>query len=177
MTTLRTLFDICLLRGRAQDLPTSIALVGLAAGVGILIDTFSLPGDKFELRYVVFAILQTGLFGAGLWLVLKLRGFTARWIQTATALYAANALFSLLILPLTPALHALAKSGGTSTPGWEVLMASMLSIWFLGVMARVLREALESSLAAGIALSIALMIGVFIVGSMLAAMLGLYAES
>jgi len=177
MDILRTLFDICLLRGRPQDLPTSSALVMYAAGIGVVIDTFSMPGQGFEFRHLVFAILQTGLFGGLLWVVLKWRGHAARWIQTATALYAINALFSLLVLPLTPALHEMGGPDGQPVFGWEILLAFLLSVWFLAVMARVLREALEVSLLASVGASLALMISVFVIGTILAAMLGLYASS
>lgn len=177
MATLQLLIEICLFRGKTQDLPASINLVALAAIASILVDSISFPGREFEFRHLLFAVLQSGLFGAGLWLILKLRKFPARWIQTATALYAINAFFSVLVLPLTPALQEMAKADAQLVFGWQALVAVLLSGWFLAVMAQVLREALEVSLLASFAASLALMIAVFMAGSLLAAFLGLYAES
>lgn len=176
MATLRLLIEICLFRGKTQDLPASVNLVALAVIASVLVDTFSFPSQGFELRHLLFAVLQSGLFGAGLWLVLKLRKFPERWLQTAIALYAINAFFSLLVLPLTPALQEMAKADAQMVFGWQALVAVFLSGWFLAVMTQVLREALETSLLAGFAASLALMIAVFMAGSLLAAFLGLYAE-
>jgi len=177
MNTFRTIIDICLLRGKPQDLPTSFNLVLLAAGAGIVIDALSLSGNGLDMQQLLFAALQTVLFGAGLWLLLKQRGFVSRWIQTATALYAVNALFSLVILPLLPALYDMARADPPTTMGWQQLAAVVLSGWFLAVMAQVLREALEVSLGAAVVISLALMIALFMVGTLLAAMLGLYAPT
>ncbi len=176
MATLRLLIEICLFRGKTQDLPASVNLVALAVLASILVDTASFPAPGFEFRHLLFAVLQSGLFGGGLWLVLKWRKFPERWIQTASALYAINAFFSLLVVPLAPALQEMAKADAQLVFGWQALVAVFLSGWFLAVMTQVLREALETSLLAGFTVSLALMIAVFVVGSLLAAFLGLYAE-
>lgn len=176
MHFLRLIIDICLLRGRTQDLPTSPQLLVLAALAGALVDYLSMPNREFDLGRLLFVVFQAVLFGAGLWLVLKLRGFPARWVQTATALFAANALFSLLLLPLMPALAEMIQAGPQATLGWQGVVMMVLSGWFLAVMARVLREAMESSLLASFALSLALIFAVRMAGLLLAPLFGLRVE-
>jgi len=177
MKIISTLFQICLFRGKPQDLPTSSALVMVAAAGGVAIDALGLPGEGLDGRNLVFAVLQTGLFGLGVWLLLSMRGFAARWTQTVTALFATNALFSLAMLPLTPFLHQMLQATTPVEPGWQVIVAFVISSWFLAVVALIMREALEVGLLASFGVALALMFGVFIVGSMLAAVLGLYPQS
>jgi len=177
MSTFTTLLQICLFRGKPQDLPTSTGLLLGAALSGIAIDALGLPGAGLDGRNLVFALLQTTLFGFGVWLVLSTRGFSARWIQTSTALFAVNALFSLLMLPLTPALHQMLQSTGPVEPGWQVMVAFLISSWLLAVVALILREALEVGLLASFGVALALTFGVLIVSSMLASMLGLYPQA
>jgi heme/copper-type cytochrome/quinol oxidase subunit 3 len=174
MNTLRLLIDICLLRGKAQDLPAAVALVVLTALAGILVDYLSLPERGFHVGRLLFVVSQTVLFGAGLWLVLKLRGFPARWTQTVTALYAANAAFSLLLLPFLPALAETLTRGQDSALGWQMYLVLAVSGWFVAVMARVLREAMESSLLAAFVATLALIFAVRVAGLALAPLFGLH---
>jgi len=174
MHTLLLLFDICLLRGKAQDLPTSSTLVALTALAGILVDYLSLPDHGFNVARLLFVASQTVLFGAGLWLVLKLRGFPARWTQTVTALYAANAAFSLLLLPFLPALAETLKQAQDIALGWQMVVVLAVSGWFIAVMVRVLREAMESSLLGGFVVALALIFAVRVVGLTLAPLFGLH---
>ena len=175
MPFLRLIFDICLLRGKPQDLPASHTLLVLAALAGVVVDFLSLPNREFDFGRLLFIVTQAVLFGTGLWMLLKLRGFAARWTQTATALYAANALFSLLLLPLIPALAEMLEAGPPASLGWQGMLMMVLSGWFLAVMARVLREALEASLLGSFGLSLALIFAVRLAGFALAPLFGLKA--
>lgn len=177
MNTLRILLDICLLRGKAQDLPTSINLVALTALAGIVIDYLSLPERGFDAGRLLFVVSQTVLFGAGLWVVLKLRSVPARWTQTVTALYAANAAFSLLLLPLLPALAETLRQGPDMALGWQGYVVLAVSGWFMVVMARVLREAMEVSLLGAFVVTLALIFVVRITGMALAPLFGLHIAS
>jgi hypothetical protein len=177
MNVLRVLLDICLLRGKPQDLPTSTNLLAAAAVAGVVVDYLSLPDRRLDLGQLAFVLFQVALFGAGVWAVLKLRGVPARWIQTATALFAANALFSLLLLPLLPALEQMLKAGPEATPGWQGYAMLLISGWFLLVMSRVLREAMESSLLASFFTSLGLIFGVRVVGLVFAPLFGIPAEA
>jgi len=177
MNTLRLLLDLCLLRGRAQDLPTSTHLVGLTAVSSVAVDVLSLPDGGADLGRILFVASQVVLFGASIWLVLKLRGFPARWMQTITALYAANTAFSLLLLPFLPALAAMVEAGPGKPIGWQAYVMLALTGWFLAVTARVLREATEWPLLPSLLVSIACIAVVRVVGIMLAPLFGLAVQA
>lgn len=176
MSWLRQIIEICLLRGKPQDLPTSVNLLALAALAGALVDYLSMPSRGIEIGRLLFVLFQVGLFGGGLWLVLKLRNFPARWVQTATALFATNAVFSLLLLPLVPALAEMIQAGPEATLGWQGVVMVVLSGWFLAVMARILREAIETSLLGSFAVSLALIFAVRMIGVALAPLFGIGVE-
>jgi len=176
MNTLRLLIDLFLFRAKPQDLPTSPRLLAMAVAVGVLVDVLSLPDGRLDPGRWLFIIVQAGLFGLGVWLVLRSRSVTARWTQTATALFAANAFFSLLLLPLMPALVEMMKAGPEAAPGWHAYVMLAVSGWFLAVMARVLREALETSMALSLIITLALIFAVRMLGLLMAPLFGLHGE-
>lgn len=176
MKTLRLVIEICLLRGRAQDLPAGMPYVWLSGVTSAAVDLLSLPAAEISPGHVLFIAMEVLLFGATLWVVLKLRGVPERWMQAVTALYAANAVFGLMLLPLVPALAEfarLAQQGATPAAGWEVYITMFLSGWFLAVMTRVLREATGWSLGLSLAATFASVAFVRIVGAILASAFGL----
>ena len=127
----KIILDICLLRGRAQDLPASMNLVWLTAVVSVAVNALGMPEPDLDLAQWLFIASQAVLFGAAVWLLLRLRGFPARWMQTVTALYAVDAVFSLLLLPFLPALMEMIKQGPETKPGWEAYLLLALSGWLL----------------------------------------------
>lgn len=176
MKTFRLIIDICLLRGRAQDLPVGMQYVWLSGIASAAIDLLSLPTAGINAGTVVFIAMEAVLFGATLWTLLKLRGVPERWMQAVTALYAANAVFGLMLLPFVPALAEfvrLVQQGANPAPGWEVFVSMFLRGWFLAVMTRVLREATDWSLGLSLVATFACLAFVGIVGALLASALGL----
>lgn len=172
MNLLRLFLDICLLRGRAQDLPTSTNLVLGTALASVVIDFLSLPDDARNPGHLLFVASQVALFGLAVWLLLRQRGFPERWTQTTTALYAVNAAFSLVLMPFLPALAEMLKQGPGATPGWPAYLALALTAWFLAVMARVLHEALEVGMLASFFLSLAVIFAVRMLGLVLMPLFG-----
>jgi hypothetical protein len=177
MNTLRLLLDICLLRGRAQDLPASMNLVWLTAATSVAVDVLSLPDGGAGLGRILFVASQVALFGASIWVVLKLRGHPARWVQTISALYAANTAFSVLLLPFMPALAAMVEAGPGTPVGWQAYVMLALTGWFLAVTARVLREATEWPLLPSLLVGIACIMVVRIAGYELAPLFGLSVQT
>ena len=172
MNTLRTILDLCLLRGRPQDLPTSKHLLWLSAGASVMVDVFSVPAGKLDVGHLLFLVLQVALFGAVVWGLLMARGFPARWIQTMTGLYSTNALFSLLLIPFLPALVEMVKQEPGSVLGWQAYVMLLLSGWFLAVMTRIMREATEWSLPLSLLASVACVALVRMLGLLLAPLFG-----
>lgn len=176
MNVLRLFLEICLLRGKPQDLPTSMPLLVLTALAGVAVDYLSLGSDDFSVGQLLFVLFQVVLFGGGLWLILRQRRFANRWIQTTTALFAANAFFSLLLVPLLPALEQMLRAGPQAAPVWQGYVMLAVSGWFLAVMARVLREAIEVSMLVSFVTSLVLIFAVRVTGMVLAPLFGIAAD-
>jgi heme/copper-type cytochrome/quinol oxidase subunit 3 len=169
----KIILDICLLRGRAQDLPASMNLVWLTAAASVAVNALGMPEPELDLAQWLFIASQAVLFGAAVWILLRLRGFPARWMQTVTALYAVDAVFSLLLLPFLPALMEMIKQGPEIKPGWEAYLLLALSGWLLLIIARILREATEWPLPLAFLAGFATLLAVRILGHLLAPLFGL----
>lgn len=176
MHILKIIFDICLLRGRAQDLPASMNLVWLTAAASVAVNAVGMPERATNLAQLLFIISQAALFGAVIWLLLRLRGFAARWMQTITALYAVDAVFSLLLLPLLPALMEMIKQGPEAKPGWEAYLLLAISGWLLLIIARVLREATEWPLPLAFLAGFTSLMAVRLIGHVMAPLFGLLVQ-
>ena len=177
MNFLKTILDICLLRGRTQDLPAAMGLVWLTAVASVAVNSVGMPGQDLSIAHVLFIASQAALFGAVVALLLLLRGFPARWMQTITALYAVYAVFSLLLLPLLPALVEMLKQGAEVKPGWEGFALLFLSGWLLLIIARVLREATEWPLPLAFLAGLTSLLVVRMLGYLLVPFFGLSAQA
>ncbi len=175
MPTLKIIFDICLLRGRPQDLPASRNLLWLTALATVVTGyarVVRVEGPGVGGLFLV--IFQAIIFGAVVWTILKMRGRPERWLQSIVALYAMNTVFSLMILPVLPQLveagkHALAAfHQGAATPiGWELWFASAADIWYLLVMTQVMRHATELTFGLSALISFSALVAVGMVEMLL----------
>ena len=175
MNFLKNILHVCLLSGRAQDLPAAMGWVWLTAIASVLVNSLGLPTKNLDVLHVVFIASQVALFGAVVALLLRLRGFPARWMQTMTALYAVDTVFSLLLLPLLPAVVEMLKQGSEVKPGWEGFALLFLSGWMLLVIARVLREATEWPLPLAFLAGLTSLLAVRMLGLLLVPLIGLKA--
>ena len=152
MSIAKIIIDICLLRGRPQDLPASTSLLWLAALSTVVVDYAGIASiyGHGGMR-LLLVVIQVFLFAGVVWAVLQLRGHAERWLQTIIALFAANTIFSLILLPVLPQLALLIKQGSAPQAslqiGWEIYFALACSIWYFMVMTQVMRHALAWPLA------------------------------
>ncbi len=152
MSVIRTLVDICLLRGKPQDLPASRSLVWQTALFSLISDYFIDNLHPAILMRLLFAAAQAGLLGAVVWGALKVRGFPERWMQTISPLYAAGAVINLLAWPVfTYVISPDAPGSGN----WAMVVGIGMTVWFLAVMTNVMHHALELSVGRSAAVSIA----------------------
>ncbi len=152
MSAIRTLIDICLLRGKPQDLPADRSLLWQTALLSIA-SNFAIDNlhPTVTMRFL-FASMQTVLLGAVVWGALRLRGFPQRWVQTIAPLYAAGALINLLAWPL---FSLLVVPNTPSSGSWAMMLAVSMTAWFLAVMTNVMHHALELPLGRSALVSIA----------------------
>lgn len=177
MNFLKNILDICLLRGRVQDLPTSTSLLAMTGFASVIVNAFSLPGQNLGIAQFLFVALQPVLFGAVIYTLLRLRGFPERWVQTMTALYAVDAVFSLLKLPWLPAMIDMMKQEPGAEFRWEGALLLFLGGWLLWVIARVLREATEWPLPLAFFASLTALLVVFMLSYLLMPLFGFGAQT
>ena len=171
MSIAKTIIDICLLRGRPQDLPASMSLFWLAAVSKIAVDYAGVAGiyGHGSVR-LLLVVMQVSLFAGVMWAVLQLRGHAERWLQTIIALFAANTIVSLILLPVLPQLAVLIHQGPAAQPnqiGWEVYFALICSLWYFMAMTQVMRHALAWPLALSGLVSFASLVAVGLIELML----------
>ncbi len=160
MPILKIILDICLLRGRPQDLPASWNLFWLCMLGSMVIGyvpNIYLQGLSFA--GLLLAVVHEAFFAGAVWLLLKVRNHPERWLQSMVALSAASVLLGLVRLSVLPQLPEFAEffklvfeaaQQGTAMPtgpapdiGGLALVVLTTLVWSLLIMAQVLRHAME----------------------------------
>jgi len=149
LTFLRPFFDICCFRRGPQDLPASSMLLGLAGGAYLLVNTGLLAMSQPLPRAAAAAAAETVLLGALVYPILSLRGVTARWLQTTTAMVGTGLIFSAAALPVFAGGYMAARSGQGAGEIF-LLLTVVLIVWNLGVTAHIFRHALSAPFAGGL---------------------------
>ncbi len=158
----RCLIQICLFKAKPQDLPTSRNLVFALAVLSVAVNlTFNQPGQRF-FESMTIATAQVVLFGFTVWLVLKIRSRTGRWIQTITAVYGTTAIIRLLSWPFASIIFAAmsVESQAAFPPSFifSALAFFALGIWSLVILVMIFREAMEVSKLVSFFLTVALIL-------------------
>jgi hypothetical protein len=146
---LRQLIELCFLREQPQNLPASDSLVAATAIAAAL--TYALT-NRIEGGglggIVLVAIAQVVLFGVVVWIALRMKSVAERWRQTITALYGTSAILQVIGWPIVSWFQ------NSATPTQPALLPSLavllLGVWYLLIMANVLRHAMELSTGASL---------------------------
>jgi hypothetical protein len=169
ITLFRAFFNICLLRKKPQDLPSSydlllICLFLYATINSLLALTTTTPGNA-----VLSGVLETFLVSVITLGILKLNRHPERWVQTLTALTGTGCILGILALPLFSG--ALLLNTGDLLQVLLVILYLILIIWSLAIMGHILRHALDTTMGVGVVFAIfyilitSLLIGAFISGT------------
>jgi len=149
---LRSLIDIALLRRDPGALPASVVLLALGAllfGALNMLEAGLLYGnDRLLGRAIVEVGLALGLFG----LVFAVMRRGHRYLQSMTAVFGTY----LLIAPLIAVSLVLQGPAISAYGVWMLGRVAFyaLTVWFLLVIAHIVRSALETGLLAGFAIAI-----------------------
>lgn len=161
-TAARRLLDICLLRAAPQELPCSWELFGLTiiASLGMGYPAMQAYGPTPNpVPALLAGVLFTLSFIYG---SLAFRGFKIRFIQTASAIFGADAIMTLVALPV---LHA---AGTGVTPDTFTLFAMVsVGIWNLIVLGHILRHSLSLPLPGGILVAFGYIFGSLFVAQLI----------
>lgn len=163
---LRIFVDIVLWRRGPQDLPVSGLLLALAiaAYVAVSIVQLALFNESLA-NWLFYVVLDPLLLAGWTWLVLRIMGHGARFLQTASAVFGANAVLGFLVyLPLQ--VLGMAVGGGQAS-GFAQAAAWLQVVVFALVTGRILKLATDTNLFTGIMLSITYVVLVIMVLSQL----------
>ncbi len=131
------LIAIALLRAGPEDLPCSAGLMGIAIAVTAAINVPVIQRFTPQAEPLLQIALLAGYNLAFLAVALWLRGHSARFIQSATALFGTDAVISLVALPV---LLVVGSPEQASAIG--ALSFLLLLIWNIAVVNHILRAAL-----------------------------------
>ncbi len=155
LTVLKSFLALCLLRLRPQDLPAVpvlaafAALCYVAAGLAMALQHMSPAGA------VGLVLLDTGLFGFLIWLLLWVRLMMNRYLQTFTAMLGASAILEMAALPLVIWQQQLVVGDELTT--MAVIVSLLLWAWLfwsLLVLGHILRHAIDTILPIGVMLAL-----------------------
>ncbi len=152
-TIVRPFVEICFLKRAPQDLPDSSILLAIMlvahTVTSILLNTVVLDGWGALLAGITDTLLVSILTGT----ILYLHSFTARIVQTLSAMTGTGAIISLVAIPLF-AWHAGAQQSGSANP-FAALMVFGIVAWSLAVSGHILRHALSVPYVLGILVAVA----------------------
>ena len=152
-TLIHPFVQICLLRMKPQDLPSSGTLLALVLTahtvMGVAVAGVNLRFGQALAAGVIDTALMCGLT-AGL---LMLRTLRERTVQTLTALAGAGAVIGFVAYPVSIWLHH-AHQANEPAPAPGVLLLGVLG-WSLAVSAHIFRHALSAPFYIGLLISVA----------------------
>jgi hypothetical protein len=139
--------DIALHRRGPDTLPASRYLLGIVVAVCLAAAYFALnlaphvqgAGEGAVAYPPILIVIERSIYAAFIWVLLKGFNRERRFLQTATAAFGADALFTLMSLPI------LSMSGGLESADGRgpVLLSWLVFLWSIDVAAFVLSRALE----------------------------------
>jgi hypothetical protein len=150
MPLIQLFLDICLFRKGPQDVPASQFLLGLILSLNLLVSAGLLLMEADPGQAIVQAACAMGLMFAFLYGLLKITRLDSRFLQTASAALATDAVFTLAAAPL--------MGMGQVLPDWQgflSLLVTALMLWAIAVLGHILREALNLPYLAGFLLALA----------------------
>ena len=161
--------DIIQLRRGPQDMPYSPTLL-----VAVCIASLALQLGIAYIIGVAGNTLGAGLLGMAIslgmiYLVLMLRNFGNRFVQTATTLLCCTIVFSIITLPIMFLVGSQQMVAGQATPLQALLglISLPIVIWKLIVDAHILRNSLAIPFLGGLVVAIVLIVAEYAVGAAL----------
>ena len=145
--------QICLLRMRPQDLPSSGMLLALVLFAHTLMGVVVAAVDLRFDQALAAGIIDTGLMCGLTTGLLMLRTLRERTVQTLTALAGAGSVIGFVAYPVSLWLHD-AHQANVQSPALALVLLAVLG-WSLAVSAHVLRHALSAPYYIGLFISIA----------------------
>ncbi len=136
-STIETFARIALLRSGPQDLPFSTGLMGaviaITAAINYPVIARYTPESEPLLQILLLLLYNLGFLGAALWI----RGHSARFVQTATAVFGTDVIVSTIALPVLLVIGSPNESNALAAISFLVLI-----IWNIAIVNHILHQAL-----------------------------------
>jgi hypothetical protein len=147
MPLIKLFLDICFFKKGPRDVPASSLLLGLAVLAYLIVGVVLLGLERDWSGAVVEAVVEALMLFGFLYMALYLSQGIPRLQQTATALYACDALISTAAVPLLAWLLVTPEAKGV------YIFLTLLMLWHLAVIGHILRHALAISFFFGLGLA------------------------
>ena len=153
---LELLRDLMLFKRGPQDLPYSPAILAGTCVVAFALDAYVAAQFQLAGNAVPRVAFSLAALLALPWVALKLAKLDERYAQTATALVATSALFTLLTLPVLIGVGKLPSDPKDLTLGQALLgwVSLVLVAWQLAVRGHILRHALNLPMRLGVLIAV-----------------------
>ena len=149
----KAFWDIAIWRRTPAQLPASLFLLTLVAGMAALLEGLGalLPPVSTD-RLFTRIVLSVGLPLGFTWAVLALTRRRQRFLQTGVALLGVGVLAELFMYPVGSLIHIMGSDRLASVPLGFMMVVAL--IWYLLACANIWRAALDSGLSIGVAVSV-----------------------
>ncbi len=148
--------NICLLRAKPQDLPSSVFLAAVLAVVNLITGTLVVVGSFGSVLGGFLAqLMDIVLVALAFNLALRSVGKGGRFYQAMAAMYGCGILINFLSVPLilmSP--EASALEGGAATSGPWALLYLLLILWAITIGAHIVRHTFDLPFALGVVISL-----------------------
>ena len=153
MTIIHRFFDICLFKAGPADLPASRLLLQLVLLSYFLLGiVISLMDDKLSVS-IFTSLADLLVMIAVIGLLLKFRGFQARFQQTLTAMAGAGCCLTIVGLPIVWWFYQIDEQHQATS--FAMLLMIALVFWSLMVNAHIFRYALEIKPSTAVIITVA----------------------
>ena len=156
MPLIKLFFDICLLRKGPQDLPASGLLLGLTIFANLVVSVVLLGLETDWADAVIQALVGGAMLLGFLFITLRVAGLMPRFLQTSIAMLGSDALISSFAVPLL-AMMIVASPDEKSADAFLLILKTIfliMMLWYVAVLAHILRHALSRPLGIALALAI-----------------------
>lgn len=153
LALLKYFWSLCLLRAKPQDAPASHALLTLTFIANLLVGGVLLSGTFGGVARATTAALADNLLLMGfVWLLLRWRGWSPRFVQTVTALLGSGLILGLISFPLQMGIGPDPQQNQVAV--WVGLFLLLLLVWIHLVMGHIFRHTFELPFGGGVLLAV-----------------------
>lgn len=163
MDLITRFLDICFLKAGPQDLPSSSWLMKFSLVVYFAVATLSQLLEYSLPISLAAAFSELILMLLLVALLLRFRGFSARYKQTVTAMAGTGTLISLVALPLVQLASGISPEKMSVIDSAVMVLIMSVLLWSLMVTAHIFRNALEIKASMAVALTVVYTIALMLV--------------